>query len=325
MPNPTKGDVHVDAVLTNISVAFIQNAEEFAAGRVFPVVPVQKQSDRYFVYDRGDFFRDTMKVRAPGTESAGGGYKLDNTPTYYADVWSLHKDIDDPTRANSDNPLNPDRDATLYLSQQALIRMEKQFVTDWFKTGVWTADQTGVAAAPGANQFVRWNVGGSTPIKDIRAQRTAVKKRTGYNPNKLTLGQDVWDVLQDHADFIARIQYSQKGIVTQELVAEVLGLDEVIVAGAIETTSAEGQTDAFAFTSTNGALLTYSAPNPGLQIPSAGYVFAWTGLTGAGPMGQRIKNFRMEPLESDRIELEMAFDLKTVSADLGVFFTSVLS
>ncbi|MFN9111239.1 MAG: hypothetical protein ACK5XN_14350, partial [Bacteroidota bacterium] len=78
---PTPGDVHVNAPLTNISIAFLQNAANFVATRVFPNIPVQKQSDRYYVYERGDFNRDEMQLRAPATASAGGGYTLDNTPT----------------------------------------------------------------------------------------------------------------------------------------------------------------------------------------------------------------------------------------------------
>jgi hypothetical protein len=82
--NPTAGDVHVNTPLTNISIAYIQDAANFVAARVFPNIPVAKQSDRYYTYDRGEFNRDEMEERAPGTESAGGSYTLDNTPTYFA-------------------------------------------------------------------------------------------------------------------------------------------------------------------------------------------------------------------------------------------------
>ena len=68
--NPTPGDVHVNVPLTNISIAYLQNASNFIASRVFPNIPVQKQSDRYYTYDRGEFNRDEMKERAAGTESA---------------------------------------------------------------------------------------------------------------------------------------------------------------------------------------------------------------------------------------------------------------
>ena len=104
MPNPTSFDVHVDAILTNMSVAYMQEADAFVASRAFPQVQVQKQSDRYFVYDQADFFRDQVQRRADGTQSAGTGYSL-STASYSAEVYALHKDIGDQTRANADDPL----------------------------------------------------------------------------------------------------------------------------------------------------------------------------------------------------------------------------
>ena len=71
MPQPTASSVHVNAPLTSISIAFLQDQSGFVARKVFPAVPVNKQSDRYYIYDRGDFNRDEMKERAPATESAG--------------------------------------------------------------------------------------------------------------------------------------------------------------------------------------------------------------------------------------------------------------
>ena len=62
---PTPSDVHVNAPLTQISIAFLQNASDFIATRVFPNIPVSKQSDRYYTYERGDFNRDEMAERAP--------------------------------------------------------------------------------------------------------------------------------------------------------------------------------------------------------------------------------------------------------------------
>ncbi len=129
MPNPSLGDVHVDRPLTNISIAFMQSAEGFVADKVFPSVPVQKRSDRYFRYDRSDFWRNQMRKRAPGTESAGSGWKIDSTPTYFCEKWALHKDIDDDTRSNTDDPLNMDRDATIFLSSQALLNRETTWAT----------------------------------------------------------------------------------------------------------------------------------------------------------------------------------------------------
>ena len=105
MPNPTFSDIHVNGPLTNISVAYIQKTEAFVADKVFPIVPVKKQSDRYFIYLKEDWFRDEAEKRKQGTESAGGGYGLDNTPSYYCETWAYHKDVTEEDRANSDKPL----------------------------------------------------------------------------------------------------------------------------------------------------------------------------------------------------------------------------
>ena len=121
MPQPTTSDVHVDAILTNISLAFLQSENNFVANRVFRSIPVEKQSDKYFVYTKGDWFRDEAAVRAPASPSAGSGYTL-STATYNADVYAFHKDVDDQTRANADAPLSPDRDATEFITQRMLLR-----------------------------------------------------------------------------------------------------------------------------------------------------------------------------------------------------------
>jgi hypothetical protein len=42
-------------------------------------------------------------------------------------------------------------------------------------------------------------------------------------------------------------------------------------------------------------------------------------------MGARIKRFRMEELAADRVEGEMAFDMKLVGADLGIFFYDAIA
>ena len=145
MPQPTLQDVHVNRPLTNISVAYLQEAAgvEFVADKAFPAVPVENKSDLYYTYARADFNRDEMQKRALSAESAGTGYNLNSTGTYNCDVWSLHKDVDDQIRSNSDSPLAPDRDATIFLTQKALIRRENQWVSKFFGTGIWTNQASG--------------------------------------------------------------------------------------------------------------------------------------------------------------------------------------
>ena len=329
MPQPTVSDVHVNTPLTNISIAFIQSAGNFVADKVFPNIPVAKQSDRYYTYDRGMFNRNEMKDRAPGTESAGVSYDVDSTPTYYAPVKAIHHDVPDERRANADSVLQVDREATLLVTTKAMIKREKDWTSKYFTTSKWTTDITGVSGTPGAGEAKQWNDAASTPIEDVRAGKTVVLKSTGFEPNKLTINQDVWDALIDHPDIVDRVKYGQTpggpARVTLQAVAALMELDEIIVMKAIENTAKEGATNVHAFIGGKKALLCYATPTPGLMIPSAGYTFSWTGFMGATATGHRIKKFRRTELNSDRVELDMAYDQKLVSADLGYFFTTIVA
>lgn len=326
---PSRSDVHVNRPLTNISVAYLQSQDKFVAGRVFPNVSVSKQSDRYFEYERGEFNRDEMQIRALSSESAGGTYTIDNTPTYYCDVWAWHKDIDDQVRANADDPLDLDQDATEICTRKDLIRREVAWAATYFTTGVWGGtDQTGVDAGPGANQFLQWDDANSTPIEDLRAQMTDMGEDTGFRPNKLTLGRQVYDKLVDHPDIVGRLdrgQTSGPAIANKDSLAAILELDEVLVMDAIQNTAPKGSDASHAFIGGKAALLTYSPPRPGILVPSAGYHFGWTGYLGATQEGRRILRMRADLIKSDRVEIESAWDQKLIAADLGRFFTTAVA
>ena len=65
------------------------------------------------------------------------------------------------------------------------------------------------------------------------------------------------------------------------------------------------------------------------MIPSAGYIFGWDGLEGQNSLGisswtEPVPN-RGKPGSTTRVEAEMAFDMKLVGADLGVFFTAIVA
>ena len=74
MSMPTPKSAHVDSALTNISIGYTNSM--FIADQVFPSVPVLKQSDYYFKFLRGDWFRNDASVRGPGGRAGRSGYKL---------------------------------------------------------------------------------------------------------------------------------------------------------------------------------------------------------------------------------------------------------
>src|SRR5690606_39365320 len=97
----------------------MQSADNFIADKVFPIIPVQKQSDTFFIYNRDDFFRDEARVRAKGTESAGGTYDIEEAPPYFARKYAFHTDITEEDIVNADSPL--DRKSTRLNSSHVKI------------------------------------------------------------------------------------------------------------------------------------------------------------------------------------------------------------
>lgn len=341
MSQPTMSDLHVNALLTILSLMYMQEADAFVADKVFPTIPVLKQSDRYVIFSRADMNRNTMQKRGPSTESAGGGWRVDTTPTYSCETWALHKDIDDQQRGNADFVFNLDMEANRFLTNQALVSKEVAWATAFFAASIWTTDWTGAAAAPVAGTSVlQWNDANSQPIVDIRNMKRTIQLACLYRPNKLVLGRPVFDALCDHPDFMDRIKYTgteaRPAKVTLNAMAGLFEVEEVLVMDAIVNNGAEGagpnsggtdinSVETNAFIGNKGAMLVYTPSAPGLNTPGCGYNFGWTGYLGANALGGRIGSFYIPQIKSQRVEIELAYQYKKVSADCGGFIASVIA
>lgn len=329
---PTAGDIYISTALTDVSVAYSQT-RNFVTNMIFPRIGVRQQGGQYYVYSRADWFRNDAQPRAAGDEAAEGGWRVSKSP-YFADRKALAKNVADPDRANSDAAIDLDQDATEYVTEQIELGWEKNWIDTFFATGTWngassSTDMTGAAApASTSDAFRFWDDGASTPIEDIDGEKTAIAEKTGLMANTLILGAHVWTALKNHPDILARITGVQQGIMTTQLLAQLLDLERVIVLWATNNTSAESATESdasYSFLAGRHALLGHVAPRPALKTPSMGYRVVWTGMTGVPLNGVRVKRFRIELKESDRVEGETWIDDVQVASDLGAFFASAVS
>ena len=324
---PTPREMHVDQFLTNIAVGFWQSAAKYIADKGFPIVPLSKQSDKYVVYPRGFFFRDNVGPRPLGGEAPKVDYKV-GSDTYVAEEYALGHNLDDRVRANYDRPLDPDRAATRLLTQQFLIHRDRLWVERFFKPGAWTTNLTGVSSNPAEGQFLQFDQTGSDPIAVVDEQRDRIAELTGFEPNVAVLGRKVYRVVKEHPKIVEKIKYTQRGIVTPELLAQVFGVDRVLIPSAVYNAANEGASDSMQFiVPPDAMLLVYAAPNPSLDEPSGGYIFAWTGLVpgAVNAFGGVIERGRDSKAHSDYFEIRGAYDMKAVAPDLGVFLASAVS
>ena len=312
---PDAGDVHVDGLLTNLSIGYMN--KRYVASTIFPLVPVNKQSDIVPRYDQDMWFREQMKLRAPGGPTATSGYTVDNTMTFFCLNFGLGKEIPDEIRQNTDLPYSMDRDAARWLTEQVQLHWEKKWAADFFATGKWGTDYA---------EAVQWsNYGSSDPIQDLRLMRSNILGKAAVPGNTLICSNLVMDKLLDHPLLVERVKYTG-GSVSEQQIASLVRLDKVLVADSINTTSKEGNaTQTYTPIFGKHALVLHVPTNPGLFTPSAGYTFIWRPLVGGGAAPWFFRRIRDDKLRKDIFEVQTYYDQKQIDARMGEFAASVIA
>ena len=320
MAQPVLSDLHVDALLTDISVAFKNPA--YFADEVFPIVSVNKQADRYVFYNRDYWFRDDADHIAPGGLPTYVGYDL-STCKYSCDGWDAAKLVSDAERSNADPAYDLDRDATEFVTSKLQLKREREMVADFLKCGVWGTSASGVAASAtlSTSQYYRWDeLAESIPIQNVRTAIQTIQQNTGITPNKIVIGNTAFSTVINHPDIIDRFKTGM-AVTNEAILAQILGLPRVIVAQSLYVSTLEGaSTQTYAYNFGKDALVLYTPDRPSLLMPSAGYTFVWSGGGAGAVAGQRILRWRHTERKSDVIEAESWFDQKLVSSALGYYF-----
>jgi|SRR5215471_586193 len=301
------GNTHIDVVLTQISVAWPNNA--FVGESLYPRVDVVRQSDKYYIFGReGWALEPSGDFRAPGTvanEIPGLQISLDS---YFAKEHSLQIPVTDEERVNVDSPLAPDRDGTELVTSKILLQREILM-----QAQVTTAANFAAGYSTTNSGTSQWNdYVNSTPIADVRAGFRKIHSGLFFEPNVAIMPYQVMTQLEDHPDFIERIKYSERGILTPDLIATVLGIENCIVPGVGYNSSNPGQTASLGYLWGKDVLLAYVPPRAGLRIPAFAYEFNWGYGAGRPQVAER---WREEPRKSDLIRVSRRYDLKIVAQD----------
>jgi|14BtaG_2_1085337.scaffolds.fasta_scaffold01594_5 hypothetical protein len=337
MPLLTPNSVHIDQPLTNLTIAHVQDQANFIADKVFPTVGVDKQSDKYYIYDRDNMNRTgDVKALAPRTEVNRIGMSLSNS-SFYADVYGLGMDFDQQTLANEDAALDIRAAGAQTLTNRLLIHREEQFATNFFATGIWGTEYTGVANADNdtAAEVTQWSdYTNSTPIVDVTTARRSMQLASGgFKPNTMVVGKEVRDILINHPDILARLNggatVTNTALITNAKLAEIFEVENFYVMEAVKNTSVEGVAESNAFIGGKAALLVHSPASAGLMTPMAGATFAWNNLQGVNNLGITVESFSDDALKrmqvAEHIQVKMSYDMKVTGADLGVFFNTVVA
>ena len=305
MARPTVYDVHVNGPLTNISVAY--RNKNYIAEQVFPIVPVQKKSDLYFVFPKQAWYRNRSKPRSPGTKFPRADYPL-TTASYVCINDALSKEVTREEYENSDQPLRPMVTAVNFVTDGLLLGLEKR-VAD-----IITAS-TNWASASTAGTL--WSSDTSDPWGNIDTCVNAVVSQIGNAPNTAVLSWDVWRHLRQHPDFLERVKYTRPGgRVEPEDLRSWFGFEKVLIGMSIIDSAQEGATASMSYVWGNDFWCGYVAPSPALEEATAGYVFRWGDRT--------IETFHYNEEKMDVVGGEWFTDEKITASDAGAGYYNVV-
>jgi len=326
MPLLTPSAVHIDQPLSNLTLAYVQEQTNFIADKVFPTVGVQRQSDKYYIYDRANMNRTgDVKKLAPRTEVNRIGMAISND-SYFADVYGLGMDFDEQTLANEDAMLEIRAAGSQTIVNRLLIHREEQFASSFFAASIWGTDVTP------SNLWSDYT--NSTPITDVTTgRRTMQLKSGGFKPNTMVVGKEVRDILINHPDILVRLNggatVTNTALITNAKLAEIFEVENFYVMEAVKNDAVEGLAESNSFIGGKNALLVHAPRNAGLMTPASGLTFAWNNIPGANNLGITVESFSDDALKrqqvAEHIQVKMAYDMKVVGADLGYFFSAVIA
>jgi hypothetical protein len=305
--------VHVDQALTEVSIAY-RNAQ-FVADALFPVVPVSKQSNKYFIYSK-DNFRMLDDSRRPGSRANEIDWTL-STDTYFCEGHALAQALPDELRANADQAIDVDVDTTEMLTDLLYLQREVLVAAKATDPSVVTLN----AALAGNDQWSDYT--NSDPIQAVEDQKGNIQKQLGQLPNSLLVSYPVFKALRNHPAIIDRFKYSQVGVVQPDHLKSVFNVDNFFVGSAIKNTAPEGAADALDYIWGNSALLFYKPPVAGRRQVSLGYQFTW--LFGANTNGFLVKRYRDEGRTADVVEVQLYYDAKIVAPGAAFLWTSAVA
>jgi hypothetical protein len=162
----------------------------------------------------------------------------------------------------------------------------------------------------------------NTFLVDVNARISTIRGNTGLKPNVLMMDFDTFQKVKELGDILDRIKYVQRGIVTAEMIAALLNIDEVLVGSAIYSTAKEKK-DGTDFTASNvweknagkgSAFLFYRPRAVGLKTPSAGYQ-ARVAYENGQP--RRTTMWREPAEHQDVYEVAEETDIVQTGSDLG--------
>lgn len=301
-------------VLTKVAGEYAVNEAEYAAPALAPVLPVAVQAATFPVWKRENLLNvPDLKARAPGASYPRVDLELDDD-TFATKDYGIEVPLDDRQKAIYRSAFDADRGKIQRGTRILMLNKERRV----------HALATG-GGVPSSSPGTKWDAGGADPIGDVDAVREVIHDNCGMDPNTMIIPRDVFNVLKESSVILDKIKYTQRGIVTAEIMAAVFGVGRIVIAGSTQNTANEGQAVSIGKLWGDSVILAYVNAVPDIESPTFARTFAWSGYSGSSNGEVAVSTYRDENGNSTVHKCLHDVDEKLASAACGYHLSSVLS
>lgn len=311
------GGAHIDQPLTNMAVKAFQGMPGMIALDLFSLVPVEKQSNGYYVVDPDSWLRIPDTNRAPKTPANRSEWKV-STDTYFARNFAHGTDFAKETLANADAALSIRNNSTTFVLEMLARDQERRVanqVTSITNVG------SGVALTGGD----KWNdYLNSDPISAVNTAHAFIENKTGLHANTLALDKDTYRILRHHPKIRDYVKYTGAGAVPDEILRDVFEVERLLIGRGIFNGAKEGATASMQNIWGNNALIAHVRPAAGLQTATFGLAMRWRPEGFPAPMAVERYDHHDRSAKMEVVEAQYFQDEKIVARDLCYTITGTL-
>lgn len=286
--------IHVARLESQWSLAYRQEPSNFVADQWFPMIGVSQIAGMYPKWAKENAFTPKAGKWRPGTIPPQGELKVDTPGSYVCERYAFEMPLlaDIPYVADEGYPI--EQATTNMVTDVMQLNKELIIANNYFKTGVWSIDVTGVDSGENweagevttGETFRRFNDSDSDPLGLFKDAKMAVKQKAGVKPNTLIMGEQVYEALRINPQLISLFRNPQGAEkvptkLNEQMIAQALDVEKIMVAGAMYNTAAPGDTVTLdwifgksmwlGYVDTPGPLKTIAAMNLSFNEPLGGF------------------------------------------------------
>ena len=294
----------------------------YVASKVFPVIDVASQAGVYGILPVEELLEQRNTKRAPGAGYARGNFNF-TTATYACEEHGAEEPVDDRQSKMYREYFDYELVATKRAFSSVLRNAEQRVADALFNATTWSGGSFTLGITD------EWDdITNAIPITNVDTGVKKIYDNSGLWANALIINQKVFRNLRRCNQVIDAIESggagdrSKQSDITADMLAQVFGLDYVIVAGASRNGAKEGQTATPSqIWSDEYAMICRIATSNDMAEPCIGRIFHWA--EDGSSVGGTVETYRDEIVRGNVVRVRHDVDEVVLYKEAGFLLSNI--